>query len=327
MSIVGIDIHEFNTCNDLLNHVLHDPMWERRVWKYRGQGNKDHALVPSVLRADMAESNREQIVREWFQLKMFAHYSDQQGLYVPGFATAKDVSTIHHLVKRCTNGEEGWPPNKIHGLMALAQHYGIRTRILDWARAPLVGIYFAARYAAEETQPEKSQVTLYALSEDINQIYIRADLMHKHYFATLETRLYGIDVPYEGNQNITAQRGTFTCVVDRQLNPEGAVPCRKVDDIVVELANTVNVLEDSAFDIMHQSDPLMVKLTAPGDGAWDLLHKLSSRFQVNGTRLFTGYYGAARSVMDMQLGDMKHLDTYASQDLDYMSLLHGLSST
>jgi hypothetical protein len=48
--------------------------------------------------------------------------------------------------------------------MALAQHYGIPTRILDWTRAPLTGLYFAARYAMEETQPDKSQVTLFALN-------------------------------------------------------------------------------------------------------------------------------------------------------------------
>ena len=71
--------------------------------------------------------------------------------------------------------------------------------------------------------------------------------MRADYFASTATRLYGIDVPYAGNPNITAQRGTFTCVVDRKFDPDGAVPYRKVDDIVVQLANTVNVLEDSAI--------------------------------------------------------------------------------
>ena len=78
---------------------------------------------------------------------------------------------------------------------------------------------------------------------------------------------------------------------------------------------------------MFQSDPLLVKLTAPGDSAWNLLQKLKSRFQVNAARLFSGYAGAAPSVMDMELGDITHLATYAALDLDNMSLLHSMSNT
>jgi hypothetical protein len=317
MSIVGVKTLEFDTCDELLSCIARDPIWYYSRWTFRGQGNKDHDLLPSILRKDAADNNGKQITREWHRLKLFASYADQQGLPVPNL---DESLQIDQLVKACVNGEKSWPPKDIHTLMALAQHYGIPTRILDWTRAPLTGLYFAARYAMEETQPDKSQVTLFALNGKIGELYLEAYKRHKQHF-TPKAELRTIDVPYAGNPNITAQQGTFTCVIDKEISPGNPVRQKTVDQTVIQLANTVNALEDNALEQLIHPMPFLIKLTAPGRGGGQLLHELGSRFRVNGTSLIPGYTGAVQSVKDILAYIDSELDKLAEENLDFITSL------
>ena len=99
-----------------------------------------------------------------------------------------------------------------------------------------------------------------------------------------------------------------------------------VGEIVEQLAESVKRCEDNTKVRLIDTDPLLVKLIAPGSDAGRLLRKLSKSFGVTGTSVFPGYIGAVQSVMDRRLWDLKWSDEAAAMDLDSMASLHKLKN-
>lgn len=93
------------------------------TWAFRGLGDIDYQLLPSIGRLAHYSLPRERAVLAAFQRR------------VPQFTP--DV------------GFEQWE------YLALAQHHGVPTRLLDWTTNPLVAAYFAA-----SAQPAPRKVTL-----------------------------------------------------------------------------------------------------------------------------------------------------------------------
>ena len=197
------------------NELLNSP------WLFRGQA-KDWPLIPSLFRKDSSAkkliksfTNRDiddisnlflverDLIVEFFEI------ADNRGLIIPDDSQElrNFIETVKKLDDHVRNGDwKGRIKDKALSLMALAQHYGVPTRLLDWTRQA----YFAAFFAAEGA----SNLIEIDLIESNNRLVVWA-----FYFPDLgkqeeDDKKYDpirfVTAPKATNTNLKAQQGIFT---------------------------------------------------------------------------------------------------------------------
>lgn len=103
------------------------------AWVFRGLGDLGFQLVPTIGRIPRYSLSRERAVLASFRRR------------VPQFVSDVGLNDWEHL--------------------ALAQHHGVPTRLLDWTTNPLVAAYFAASAQPAPTDVERDGVTIRAVPE------------------------------------------------------------------------------------------------------------------------------------------------------------------
>ncbi|MHA4737767.1 FRG domain-containing protein [Dyadobacter sp. MSC1_007] len=186
---------------------------------FRGQPTNE-SLLPSI--------GRKKIEEEILPTKAFL---------------AKEKKAIDALKRRCGLLVERMPTSDWDWLI-LAQHFGMKTRLLDWSTNPLVALWFACESALKRKTPDAYVYFLWA----IDQTYV--DISVDNPFELEVTKLL---MPTINNPRIAAQAGWFTAFghkfrlgekfvaldQDPDFGPnltEIRIPSQSLDEVIFQLS-------------------------------------------------------------------------------------------
>lgn len=240
---------------------------------FRGQYDAQWEIIPNIFRSDSLSknnffgkknplSNSNQRTIEWFLLSEFVRNCDISGLQIPG-----ESNTLRKHLKfprpHSPLGQPVWPNPDLYSLMALAQHHGVPTRLIDWTFSSYVAAFFAASGAVEKPNFSDS-LAVYAFDQEcLNRV----------------EHIKMVRVPGSASQNMTAQRGVFLV-----METEGDSNSTFEEDISIESK-------------LPSDEDCLIKFTLSHEYANELLIRCN-RFGINAATIFPGYDGAAKAVSD-----------------------------
>jgi hypothetical protein len=265
---------------DILSPHRSGPLWERpdvEGWIFRGQRDASLDLAPSAFRigddgnpaytkfkgAQITEpaygTLKDQVDHEEAFVLQFASAVSLAGFEVPGDRPelrAPELAIERH------DGRE-FPPIPQRWIYALAQHYGVATRLLDWTSRPLVAAYFAAQGAATRAHQRKV-----ALSERL-AVWAVSRPFIEQVASKWDPGPVIVTVPTTSNPNLHAQAGLFTLVrYTKESKKVGTPPT--LDALFRRKANRV-----AARKTPHLiPQPMLFQFTLPVAEAPVLLHYL-----------------------------------------------------
>lgn len=261
-------------------------------WVFRGHADSNWLLVPS--------ENRRASLAPYFGLKYqgegayclpeaadlgavmveFVHALDRAGYHVPGVGRF----TIEEIAEKVKSGR---PDAHTHELVALAQHQGLPTYMLDWTQHGTTAAYFAASDTAHVKGDETGDIEVWALNTSIAPDRSQSTYGFLHGYAAS----FHVSSPLRaGNTNLQAQGGVFTFTT--HLNVTGEL--QPIDAIVRAMGE-----ENPRWvrPVMHR---FRLPLREAGRVLWLLAFE-----PVSAGTLFPGLGGVVRDVRDRRRSSLR----------------------
>jgi hypothetical protein len=275
---------------------------------FRGHADTTFQLIPTALRENgplghvaglCGGTTADQIRAETELVRRFFSLADAAGLPLPEDSQAlrRQIAVISRSDYPESLVREGnlWPPNELLSLVAIGQHHGLSTRLLDWTRSYLTAAYFAASGAQERA---KEDVTDHLSTEVPRRLSVWAFeysryLMSKvgayhgrvNEYQTRPPTVELVSAPHASNPNLHAQDGVFTV-----FHPEAILLSSAIDR---------RPLHTLARETLQKSRPATIfyEITLPVTQARHLMWLLS-REGIDASRLFPGYGGVVRCLAE-----------------------------
>jgi len=289
-----IDEIQFESVSDFLKEIsiagkLYNEL--RSGFIFRGLSSDKYELVPSVLRdkngnrginrPKAIDSELKQIIYEYSLLSGFFRECDDSGLRLPNIDRLR--SELYVVPKDEELYREMWLPDTMVELAALAQHYGVPTRLLDWTHDINVALYFALSGCIKDNAEIDLDTKIVIWAFDT--IFMNLELMN--------SPLKIVRPPYYGNPNLAAQKGVFTFW---RINPMESVDLFN-DKFQLPHSTSLDNLVENYLKEHGCLDRIMFKFTISIKDFLDAFDYLS-RNRCTASYLFPGYAGVARSIYE-----------------------------
>jgi len=312
-----IEERMFNSCDEFLQALgKGEDIFANLKYQfiYRGLSRDTYELIPTAFRYSVKQlldlcqvrTNNEkdtkinQIVAESLILMNFYTNCDLSKLYIPDNKRLRrnarwvcDYSAI--------NIKEKWMPEDFYEIAALAQHYGLPTRLLDWTYDIKIAIYFAiSAYLDrdESNRPkEGNNIVIWILDSTITKAGLIDDItsylneINSKNGVNSINKLKFIRPRYLGNPNLTAQKGILT-LWEEDVSYNGVDEKRVVKSLDVLIKEYA---KDNENFMSMLPKPFMYKIVIKADD-WYLLYQWLKMHRCDASYLFPGYRGAADTI-------------------------------
>ena len=236
-------------------------------------------------------TNREQVEAEFYTILDFIKELNLNGFHVPNEDILNLESCAMKYIEydaKIGRGEYIWPAKEWHSVVALAQHFGIPTRFLDFTYDPYVAMYFAVKDVLENKEKylNSEDIAIYAINSSSMKELSFTDNFGIQEYGFLDKskenrRLYQIiKAPASFNQNLRNQRGMFLGFFEKNFKKNMKFEPFSVEEYLEEVKASKSY-----------------KLVIRKKHASELLELLHSRFYSAST-MFPGIEGCVKSIYE-----------------------------
>lgn len=229
---------------------------------------------------------------EYCYLKLFYKHANENGLKLPKIKFhSGDYNGFTTVTSMREKIENEWITDDLEELTALARHYGLPTRMLDWSFDIYTALYFAASEVVknisdsfgheEAIMNDRKYIVVWALAHNL--------LEHEADMCSNGAPPIKFVIPnYYTNPNICAQKGILTYWKSPKLSHRNLLDqkiCRESLD---------TLLKNFEYRIPN-NETVLYKFKIPKLESLNILKHVSS-LGYNAARLFPGYYGVKQKI-------------------------------